>query len=199
MHDDTQIGGKSARFPDTRQSVVAATCGNQPEKRRQAFETVVAAYWKPVYKFIRLRWGLSNEDAKDLTQQFFAKALEKQFFRAYCVERASFRTFLRTCVMHFVINESKYAHRLKRGGDATMVEFGAQQEPAGENIEDLFEKEWIRTLFTLAVDDLRQVCVERNKSIHFELFERYDLDRVDLSYRDLAEYYAIAETDVTNY
>ena len=51
---------------------------------------------KPVYKYIRLRWGKSNEDAKDLTQAFFTRALEKDFFASYDPAQAAFRTFRRS-------------------------------------------------------------------------------------------------------
>src|SRR5262245_13142449 len=116
--DDTKIGGPSRKFPTTRRSAIAATCSAQPEERRQALDAIVAAYWKPVYKYVRLKWHQSNEDAKDLTQAFFARAMEKEIFKDYRHEKASFRTFIRLCVDRFVMNESKYAQRLKRGGDA---------------------------------------------------------------------------------
>ncbi len=199
MIDDTQIGGLSSKFPSTRRSAIQAGCSLRPEERRQAFDKIVAAYWKPVYKFIRMKWHHSNEDAKDLTQAFFARAMEKEFLKDYNPGKGSFRTFVRTCVNHFVINESKYAARLKRGGDSTRVPLDEAKEPAGEPLDELFEKEWIRSLFSLAVDDLRQICAERHKTIHFALFERYDLDGRNDSYSDLAAEFGIAPTDVTNY
>src|SRR5262245_54618611 len=105
MIDDTEIGGVSYKFPATRRSAIIASCSALAEERRCAFEKIVAAYWKPVYKCIRHRWSLSNEDAKDLTQAFFTSALDKEFFRSYQPEKGSFRTFVRTCVNRFVINE----------------------------------------------------------------------------------------------
>src|SRR5712671_5423312 len=128
MIDDTQIGGPSSKFPSTRRSAILAGCSAQPEERRQAFDKIVAAYWKPVYKFIRLKWHQSNEDAKDLTQAFFARVMDKNFLTDYNRERSSFRTFMRTCVNHFVINESKYATRLKRGGDTTTIPVDTAEE-----------------------------------------------------------------------
>src|SRR5437870_7641832 len=121
MIDDTRIGGRSSRFPATRRSAIIASGSSEPEARRQAFEKIVEAYWKPLYKFLRFRFSLSNEDAKDLTQAFFARAIEKSFFKDYEPHKASFRTFMRTCAVHFVINESKSAHRAKRGGHAPTI------------------------------------------------------------------------------
>jgi len=196
---DTRIGGASAKFPVTRRSAVLASCRREPDERRQALEKIGAAYWKPVYKFIRMRWPLSNEDAKDLTQAFFALAIEKEYFKTYRPDKGSFRTFVRTCVTHFVVNESKYANRLKRGGAAERVSLEETEEPAGADFEEVFEKEWIRNLFELAVEDLRELCVSRNKQCHFQIFERYDLQHCDSSYAVLAVEFGIAVTDVTNY
>jgi len=196
---DTRIGGASAKFPATRRSAVLASSSPEPQERRQALEKIGAAYWKPVYKFIRMRWTLSNEDAKDLTQAFFARAIEKEYFKAYRVDKGSFRTFVRTCVTHFVVNESKYASRLKRGGATERISLDETAEPAAADLEEIFEKEWIRNLFELAVEDLREVCVSRDKQCHFQIFERYDLQHTDSSYADFATEFGIAVSDVTNY
>ena len=85
---DTSIGGNQSRFPETRRSVVINCHSADPDVRPCAAEALISAYWKPVYKYIRVRWSRSNEDAKDLTQAFFARAFEKQFFHAYDTEKA---------------------------------------------------------------------------------------------------------------
>jgi RNA polymerase sigma factor (sigma-70 family) len=199
MFEDTRIGGASRSFPTTRRSAILGSCSPSVEERRQALDTIVAAYWKPVYAYVRFKWRQSNEDAKDLTQAFFARAMEKEFFKNYDPEKASFRTFVRTCVDHFVINESKYAQRLKRGGETQVVALEEAPEPEAKSLEEVFEKEWIRSLFTLAVEDLRELCSTRAKQMHFEMFERYTLNGDDVSYGALASQYGVAITDVTNY
>ena len=95
--EDTGIGGPGGAFPATLQSVVLGARSEDPAERQRSFQALVAAYWKPVYKTIRLGWKRSNEDAKDLTQGFFARAMEKDFFTSYDPARARFRTFLRVC------------------------------------------------------------------------------------------------------
>ncbi|PYQ08731.1 MAG: hypothetical protein DMF82_00905, partial [Acidobacteria bacterium] len=199
-------------FPLTRRSVVRATASADPETRRRAFDALIAAYWKPVYKYLRLKWRVPEEDAEDLTQGFFARALEKAFFDRFDPERARFRTYLRTCLDGFVANERQSAQRLKRGGGAELVSLdfaGAEAElirqgpPEGGDMEEYFHREWVRSLFALAVDGLRRRCAETGKSIPFALFERYDLEGSDAarrpSYADLAREMAIPETQVTNY
>lgn len=120
-NDDTKIGGGNQRFPTTRWSAIVAARSDNADERRRAFETLIAAYWKPVYKYIRLRWGKSNEDAKDATQEFFARVMEKEFLASYDPAKARLRTFLRVCLDGFVANLDKAAHRIKRGGDAQIL------------------------------------------------------------------------------
>ncbi len=55
-----------------------------------AATSMIAVYWKPVYKYLRLKWNLAEEEAKDATQDFFARAIEKRFFDAYDPAKARF-------------------------------------------------------------------------------------------------------------
>jgi RNA polymerase sigma factor (sigma-70 family) len=210
MPADTRIGGAHSRFPETRRSAVIELRSPDEGARKAAWEAIVTAYWKPVYKTIRLRWSESSEDAKDLTQAFFARAIEKDFFRSYDPGRGSFRTFLRTCLDGFVANERKSAQRLKRGGGALQValDFGAaedelrQHRPARDlSPEDYFHREWVRGLFTLAIERLKRECEDSGRQAQFQIFERYDLDPGEpkRTYRELAAECGIAATDVTNY
>ena len=83
MNNDTSIGGHNDRFPETRVSVLISAHDADDKTRRRAREVVIAAYWKPVYKYIRIKWNASNEDAKDLTQGFFVTTLESRFFERF--------------------------------------------------------------------------------------------------------------------
>lgn len=105
-------------FPETRHSIVRGVASQDEAERSRAFGALVESYWRPVYKYARLKWGLPREDAEDLTQAFFARALEKAFFDRYDPAQARFRTFLRTCLDGFAANDWKAARRLKRGGGA---------------------------------------------------------------------------------
>jgi RNA polymerase sigma factor (sigma-70 family) len=195
-------------FPLTRHSVVAAAQGRDPEERVRAMDAITAAYWRPVYKYVRLRWRLEREDAEDFTQDFFFRLLEKNFLASYDPAKGKLRTFLRTCIDRLFMNQARDAHRQKRGDAAVHVSLDfeqAEHELAAsaqtESPEDYFEKEWVRTLFALAVERLRAQCQSAGKQTHFALFERYDLGDSDSrpSYTALAEEFRIAVTDVTNY
>jgi hypothetical protein len=216
MKQDTQIGGPSGKFPATRWSAVRAARSPELAERKRALETITAAYWKPIYKYTRIRWGKTDEDAKDLTQGFFTRLIEKNYLADFDSSKARLRTFLRVCVDHFVANEAKAANRLKRGGSAehisldfAVAEFEMEQAKVSltnsaspERIDEFLEKEFLRSLFGLAVEDLRKFCESRGKKTHFRLFEIHDLEDADSerpSYAELAAQFKIAVTDVTNY
>src|SRR6059036_3466346 len=211
MPDDKRIGYASGRFPSTRRSAVAAAQSEDPGVRQRAFERITAAYWKPVYKYIRVRWSKSNEDAEDLTQEFFARLIEKDFLASYDPARARLRTFLRTCVDALVANEERSSRRLKRGGQAVVLsldfelaegELARSGQPSPADPEAFFEKEWVRSLFGLALEQLQSECQARGRETHFRLFEAYDLEdsgERGISYEGLAREYGIEVTDVTNY
>jgi RNA polymerase sigma factor (sigma-70 family) len=211
MDADTGIGGPRHGFPQTRHSILLAARNDNAAVREQAFDALIAAYWKPVYKYIRIKWSASNEDAKDLTQEFFTAAFEKTFFEPYDPARSRFRTYLRTCVDGVVMNARKASVRIKRGGQMEFLsldfetaerELGATPASQSTGPEEFFEHEWIRSLFELAVDDLRRQCELAGKSTQFALFDRYDLDPPAggrPTYAELAAEFRIPVTQVTNH
>lgn len=197
-------------FPLTRHSVVAAAQGRDPEERVRAMDAITRSYWRPVYKYVRLRWRVEREDAEDFTQDFFSRLLEKDFLASYDPAKGKLRTFLRTCIDRLFMNQVRDARRQKRGDAAIHVSLDfeeAEHELAASvqtgSPEDYFEKEWVRTLFALAVERLRAQCRQAGKTVQFAVFERYDLGDADdaarPSYAALAEEFHIAVTDVTNY
>ena len=206
------LGGD--RFPPTRWSVLDAARSTDPGQRLRAMDTLCAAYWKPVYKYVRLRWNRSASDAQDLTQGFFVQLLERGLLEKYDPAKSRLRTYLRVCVDSFVTNEDKATKRQKRGGDLSHVplDFSAAEDelagapaidpaaiPSPESLEEFFEKEWVRGLFELAVADLRKHCEAHDRERTFLLFEKYDLSGDDsVSYDRLADQYHMPLSHVTN-
>jgi RNA polymerase sigma factor (sigma-70 family) len=212
MTDEEALPGGD-RFPLTRRSVIEAVRSIDAEERERALEALCAAYWKPVYKYVRWRWNRQPEAAQDLTQSFFAVLLERELLDKFDPKKSRLRTFLRICVDSFVMNKDKAGRRLKRGGNISHValDFAVAEEELGavamdpakiaspESLEEFFEKEWIRSLFALAVEDLRALCVASERERTFHLFEAYDLEGNDqISYQQLSQDYGISVTDVTN-
>jgi hypothetical protein len=175
-------------------------------------ETIIAVYWKPVYKYVRIKWNLAAEDAADFTQEFFTRLLEKEFLAAYDGGKGRLRTFLRTCVDRLFMNLERDSKRLKRGaGSAHLsldfsLDFEEVERELGttrgfESAEECFNKEWIRSLFVFGVQRLQICCEKEGKMLHFELFERCDLADSDRkpSYAQLAGEFGLSVTDATNY
>lgn len=197
-------------FPATRLTLLAAARGGEAERRR-AHEALVAAYWKPVYKLLRLRWGVSPEDAEDWTQELFVDFLERDLFARYDPERVRFRTWLRVCLDRFAASKRQAARRDKRGGGAVLLPLdfaGAEAEIAGrgpvdaEDAEAVFHREWVRHLFARALARTRRRLAARGQETAWELFERLDLAGTDAprrpTYDDLAAGLGIPVTQVTN-
>ena len=197
-------------FPTTRYSIVAASASDHADVRRAAFGALVTAYWKPVFKYVRLKWHAPPEEAADLTQGFFLRAFEKNFFGSFDARQARFRTYLRTCLDGFVANARKADHRQKRGGHLEIVPLdfdGAERElqrQAPNAIDDFdayFHREWLRALFAEAAARLRTACAARDRASRFTLFERYDLadeDEARPTYAALAGELGLSAAVVTN-
>jgi DNA-directed RNA polymerase specialized sigma24 family protein len=195
-------------FPATRHSVIERIRDSNPDARRAAFGDLVEGYWKPVYKHLRMTWRLDPEEARDLTQGFFADAFEKAWLEKFEPGKARFRTFVRVCADRFVMNARQSRSRLKRGGAVQTVALdfdGADRElldhhaaPAGP--DEYFHQEFVRALFERALQAARAECEANGHSLHYTLFERYDVVPVgDVSYAQLAAEFGLTVAQVTNY
>jgi hypothetical protein len=134
--EDFPAGGD--RFPATRRSVIEAVRSIDAEERESALESLCAAYWKPVYKYVRLRWNRTPDAAQDLTQGFFVELLERELLDKFDAKKSRLRTYLRLCVDSFVMNEDKAGRRQKRGGNVQHValDFSAAEEELGATVID---------------------------------------------------------------
>jgi RNA polymerase sigma factor (sigma-70 family) len=201
-------------FPATRYSVLAAVGSANAEERSRALDILFSAYWKPIYKYLRLKYSREPEDAQDLTQGFFTELLDRELLSRFDPAKSRLRTYLRLCADSFALNEIKAASRKKRGGEFAHValDFSAAEEelraqtidpasiPSPESLDEFFEKEWIRSLFSSSVDELKLLCESRGKEKAFALFESYDLDgEENVSYADLAKRHEMPITEVNNH
>lgn len=198
-------------FPATRSSVVRDLGSVDPARRAAAYDALARSYWRPVYAYVRLRWRRSPEDAQDLTQEFFARVFEREYLARYDPAKARFRTFVRTCLDGFLANEHKSAARLKRGGGHVLIQMdfarfdadlAVHARSASADPEAWFHREWVRGLFTEAIDRLRTRCDASGHALAFTLFHRYDVEPDDggprPTYAALARDSGLAVTDVTN-
>jgi RNA polymerase sigma-70 factor (ECF subfamily) len=156
-------------------------------------ETLCRAYWYPLYAYTR-RAGHAAEDAKDLTQAFFAAMLEKDWLHTATPERGRFRSFLLTMLKRFLINEWHKAASLKRGGHLTHLPLDAQDaerrfatEP--EMAPDaMFERRWAMTLLDQTLQKIEAEFAAAGKSAAFQAMKHcLTLDRGYIPYAELAQ------------
>ena len=176
--EDTSVGASavgSAEFTATHWSVVLAAGQAESPQATAALEKLCRTYWYPLYVYVRRR-GHSPEDAQDLTQQFFALFLQKEYFRLADLRRGRFRTFLLHALEHFLVNEWKRAQRVKRGGGTPCLSLeadDAESRYAREPVTTLtperaYEMRWARTLLEQVLAALQQEYIQ---SGHDRLFE----------------------------
>jgi len=144
-----------AQFPVTRWTVVLKAAEDSSDQSQEALAALCKAYWYPLYAFVRRR-GHSPEEAQDLTQEFFARLLEKHYVRDCRQERGRFRSFLLASMKNFLANEWDRTQADKRGGGNLPVSLDAviqngehrySLEPRNNlTPENIFEKEWAVTL-----------------------------------------------------
>jgi RNA polymerase sigma-70 factor (ECF subfamily) len=169
--------GNDARvFATTHWSVVLAAGANNSAGAAQALERLCRTYWRPLYAYI-CRRGHGPDDAQDLTQEFFARLLERNDLAWVSPDKGRFRSFLLASLNHFLCNEWDRVRAIKRGSRVTFIsidEESPEHLSLVESIADLpaeraFEKRWAIALLDEAFERLRQESVRAGKA---DLFDR---------------------------
>jgi len=195
-------------FPDTRWTAIRALASDDEDARHLGWDVVSRLYWQPVQSYIRAKWSVTEADASDTTQSFFAQVFERDTFAKYDSNKAKFRHFLRVCLDRFLINEHKASLAQKRGGGQvdsleTSGADGSALDPVDpESLDSLFEQEWRRSLFEAAVSEVESLATTEIAKLQFTLFKRYDIERGSaekLTYEDLANEFGLTSATVTNH
>ncbi len=142
-----------------------AGCGDAPGSAA-ALEELCKTYWYPLYAYVRRR-GYSTEDAQDLTQEFFARLLAKEYLALAEPQKGKFRSFLLAGLNHLLSDERDKANRLKRGGSQRPISFDAQTAENRYRLEPvetmtpelLFERSWAAAVLEQAACRLRDEYV----------------------------------------
>jgi RNA polymerase sigma-70 factor (ECF subfamily) len=159
--------------------VLAAGEQNTPQSA-EALERLCRTYWYPLYAYVRRR-GYSHEDAQDLTQEFFARFLEKGSFSLADPARGRFRTFLLKSLQHFLADDWKREHRAKRGGgtfEIPLDSLEAESRYAAELTDTMtperaYEERWAATLIEHVLEQMRQDCNRAGKERLFQALEDF--------------------------
>jgi RNA polymerase sigma factor (sigma-70 family) len=162
-------------FATTRWSQVLAAGRPGSSDSAVALAELCQRYWYPLYAFVRRRVG-DEHQARDLTQEFFARLLEKDVLAAAQPERGRFRAFLLTALGNFLTNEWHKAHAARRGGgqpalplDFAWGEQRYQREPADPwTAERLFERQWALLLLDQVFTALRAHYEHQGRAALFD-------------------------------
>jgi RNA polymerase sigma-70 factor (ECF subfamily) len=154
--------------------VILAGHTDAPQSRESLAE-LCEAYWYPLYAYIRRR-GHDPEQARDLTQDFFARALEKGLLAEADPTRGRFRSFLRRVCADFIANRRDWEHAQKRGGGQAVLPIDtvdaegryALELADGLTPERIFDRSWALTLLARVLDQLGREYDEAGKAVTFE-------------------------------
>lgn len=162
-------------FVTTHWSVVLSARDQGSATSNEALEALCRTYWYPLYAFVR-RQGRTPHDAQDLTQEFFARLLEKDYLKAAAPDKGRFRTFLLVALKRFLANEWDRQRAQKRGGsnpvvsiDQELAESRFAAEPAQLQPDLLFDRQWARTLLDHTMLRLREEYMSSGRAKLFEL------------------------------
>ena len=169
-----------------------------------ALEKLCRAYWYPLYVYVR-RQGEDEESAKDLTQGFFARLLERRYLAQVQREKGKFRSFLLAALKHFLADERDKARAQKRGGGQSLVSLddstGEERyrlEPVETmDAEKLFERRWALTLLEQARARLKEEYLESGRSSLYDCLKVFEAgDRDAPSYAAAAAQLGLTESGV---
>ena len=168
---------------------------------QEALDTLCRTYWYPLYVYVRGQ-GQAPHDAQDLTQEFFARLLEKNYLRLADPDRGKFRAFLLKSLKHFLVNEWEKARTQKRGGgqcviplDADIAESRYAAEPVQAlTLDQVYEKRWAVTLLEAVLARLRESYEADGRLPVFETLKGFIWgDQSTLSYAEVASQLGLTE------
>ncbi len=162
------------QFVPTHWTVILAAKGDTTHAQ-VALEKLCQTYWPPIYAFVR-RQGKTPHDAQDLTQEFFARLLEKNYLANVERAKGKFRSFLLASLKHFLANEWDKANTLKRGGGRSIISIDEKtaetrcgvELPDNVSADKIFERRWATALLDSTLARLRDEYVADGKKTIFE-------------------------------
>ena len=167
--------GAPQGFVPTRWTLVLAARGAASPHAAGAMSELCRIYWYPLYAYVRRR-GHDVHEAEDLTQEFFARLLAKDYLADVDRARGKFRSFLLAALKHFLAKEWDRAHAQKRGGghvvvplDGASAETRYSLEPSHAlTPEKLFERQWALTVLEQVMSRLKAEFAAGGKARIFD-------------------------------
>ncbi len=199
--DSPEVGACPGSFATTHWTVVLTAKDKASPNAAEAMEKLCRTYWGPVYAFVR-REGHDAEEARDLTQEFFAQLLAKDHLKHLRDQRGKFRSFLLTFVKHFLSGERAKARAQKRGGGVVLISMDACSEEerqlvearADLSAEQVFDRRWVQAVLENSLQRLREEYAAKGKAQLFELLKDIQPgERGELTYAEIGERVGMTE------
>ena len=198
---EPSAGADRRWFTTTHWSIVLSAQDRKSRQSERALAALCETYWFPLYAYVR-RSVFSSHDAQDLTQEFFAQLLEKDFLKDVDYRRGKFRSFLLAALKHHLGHHRERARAKKRGGgrvpfsldfdDAENRYHLEPEDPATP--ERLYLRRWALTLLDRVVRRLEDESIRAGKAETFVgLKEFLTADRQSRPYRQAAESLGMTE------
>jgi len=205
--DHDASGGAVGQFATTHWSVVQRAGDSRSPDSAAALERLCSAYWYPLYAYVR-GTGHGPEESRDLTQEFFARLLEKKWLSDADPQRGRFRSFLLVALKRFLANEWHHGQAAKRGGgrdciamDGLEAEERYRLEPRDNATpEVLFERSWATTLITLVQSRLEAEMDAAGEGERFDALEpTLAGEQTEVGYRELGSRFGVSENTVKSW
>ena len=200
----SQIGPNCDRFETTHWSIVLAAGHRSSPDSDEALESLCRTYWYPLYAYVRRRVPNVHE-AQDLTQEFFARLVERNYVTEADPVRGRFRAFLLTAFKHFLSKERDKAKAQKRGGGRAPVsldflsgESRLSIEPSEDlTAEQVYDRQWAVTLLDRVMDHLCDEFVRAGKRPQFDQLKGFLIgEQAGVTYADVANALGVTEGTV---
>lgn len=173
--DQTSMGGQRETFLTTHWSLIEDIQTEQ-DKDRALIGMLLERYWKPVYCFLR-RKNYSNEEAKDLTQDFFHEVvLNRNLVQRADQCKGRFRSFLLHALNQYLIDQERKHSAQKHIPKEKFVSLDVfdlpdlPQKAADLSPEDCFNYIWKSALLDRTLSEVETKCREEGMETHWFAF-----------------------------
>ncbi len=175
------LSSADSAFHSTRWTLVLRSRGDEPEART-ALGELCEVYWAPVFRFLRSE-GRSEDDSRELAQEFFARLLARGGFDGADPAKGRFRSYLLGALKHFLAERRRNEGREKRGGGAVIesIEAGGTETCPGLQIHDssatvpdsYFDREWALAVMDRGLVIVQAAYRESGKEAQFEILKAW--------------------------
>lgn len=206
--DQTDMGGSRDAFLTTQWSLIENIQTGQ-DRDRTLIDFLLKQYWKPVYCYLR-RKGYDNEQAKDLTQDFFHEVvLNKDMVGRADQTKGRFRSFLLFALNEYLVKQNIRERARKRIPKGKLVSLEVADAPTlpqsveRASAEESYHYAWLSALLERVLADIRAECHRQGMETHWVLFYQRVVGPImngqpPISLTDLSQEHGLSDTKKTS-